>query len=162
MVSFRVVPVDLQNPVHAVDLIRLLDVYARDPMGGGSGLADAVRTHLVEKLRAVPSYRGWLAYDNEEPIGLLNAFAAFSTFAAAPLINVHDLVVCAAARGRGVGSALLSAVEAEARARSCCKLTLEVLQGNSVARNVYDRAGFASYVLDPALGSAIFLEKKLA
>jgi hypothetical protein len=40
-------------------------------------------------------------------------------------------------------------------------LTLEVLDGNRSALTLYQRCGFAPYQLDPALGDARFLQKKL-
>ena len=52
-------------------------------------------------------------------------------------------------------------VEAGAREHDCCKLTLEVLTGNAAAINAYRNAGFGPYELDPAMGQAMFFEKKL-
>lgn len=95
------------------------------------------------------------------PVALANCFTSLSTFACRPLVNVHDLAVAATHRGQGVGRALLDAVEREARARGACKITLEVLEGNAVARRAYERVGFRPYVLDQGLGTALFLEKKL-
>ena len=85
----------------------------------------------------------------------------FSTFACKPLVNLHDLAVIPAYRGQGVGARLLESVEAIARARGSCKLTLEVLSGNGTALGVYARSGFAQYQLDPAAGQALFLQKWL-
>ena len=48
-----------------------------------------------------------------------------------------------------------------ARQLGCCKLTLEVLSNNRRALAAYERAGFAPYVLDPAAGQALFLQKLL-
>jgi ribosomal protein S18 acetylase RimI-like enzyme len=56
---------------------------------------------------------------------------------------------------------MLAEVEAIARERGACKLTLEVLQGNAPAITLYERIGFAGYQLDPALGNAQFLQKWL-
>ena len=39
--------------------------------------------------------------------------------------------------------------------------TLEVLEGNRVARAAYEKAGFGAYVLDPAAGRALFWQKPL-
>ena len=52
-------------------------------------------------------------------------------------------------------------LEAMARQRGCCKLTLEVLEGNHGARRAYLDFGFEGYQLDPAMGQALFFEKKL-
>jgi ribosomal protein S18 acetylase RimI-like enzyme len=56
---------------------------------------------------------------------------------------------------------MLAEVERMARDRGACKLTLEVLSGNAPAWRLYQRIGFAGYQLDPALGSARFLQKWL-
>lgn len=154
-------PIRLEDPADAADFIALLDHYAHDPMGGGSGLSSHARTHLVERLQRVPHFVAFLAFAGERAVGLVNCFMGFSTFAAKPLLNVHDIVVHADFRGQGVGQALLGAVEAHAREAGCCKLTLEVLSNNQRALAAYERFGFHPYVLDPAAGQALFLEKKL-
>ena len=85
----------------------------------------------------------------------------FSTFACRPLVNIHDVVVVAGQRGRRVGEKMLALVEQIAAGRGACKLTLEVLPGNASAVRLYERIGFAGYQLDPAMGSAQFLQKWL-
>jgi GNAT superfamily N-acetyltransferase len=153
--------VRLDDAGDAALLVDLLDHYARDPMGGGEGLAAEVRANLVPRLRTTPGYVGGLAFVGGKPAGLINCFLGFSTFAARPLLNVHDLIVRDGHRGAGVGQALLAFAEAEARRLGCCKLTLEVLTGNAVAMKSYERAGFRPYALDPAAGTATFLQKKI-
>ncbi len=159
--SPQIIPLDLTCTSHAEAFLALMDHYAQDPMGGGEGLSDAVRPVLVDRLRAVPHFYGALACLDERPVGLVNCFFGFSTFAAAPLLNIHDLVVHASVRGRGVVQHLLDHVAEVARVRGCCKLTLEVLSNNSAALAAYARAGYVPYQLDPAAGRALFLQKKL-
>lgn len=149
------------EPAHATALVALLDAYARDPAGGGEPLGDFTRDNLVAALAARPFIFSVLAFDGATPIGLVNAMEGFSTFACRPLVNVHDVVVASSHRGRGIGGLLLAEVEAIARERGACKLTLEVLEGNAAARNLYRRLGFAAYRLDPAMGDAQFLQKWL-
>ena len=160
--ALRVLRADYANPTHARDLLALLDAYARDPAGGGTPLSAYAREHLVRALAARGDAFSVLAYDGDAPVGLVNAFEGFSTFAARPLVNVHDVVVLASHRGRRIGERLLEEVERIARARGACKLTLEVLSGNAAARRLYTRVGFAPYALDPTMGVAEFLQKKLA
>jgi GNAT superfamily N-acetyltransferase len=149
------------NPAHAAALVDLLDAYARDPAGGGAPLSDFVRGNLVEQLAARPFIFSVLALDGDAPVGLVNAIEGFSTFACKPLINVHDVVVMPSHRGRGIAAQMFAEVEAIARERGACKLTLEVLEGNAAARVLYERLGFAAYQLDPAMGRAQFLHKWL-
>lgn len=161
--SIRICRADYCNPRHAAALVGLLDAYARDPMGGGEPLSEFARTHVVAALAEMPHAFSLLAFDGEgdtRPVGLANCLLGFSTFACKPLVNVHDLTVAAAWRGRRIGERLLAQVEAEARARGACKVTLEVLSGNPALR-LYARSGFAQYQLDPATGQACFMQKWL-
>jgi len=160
--SLTVVPLDLSDLAQAEIWLELLDHYAQDPMGGGDGLSDYAKLNLVATMREVPGFHGALAWLDGKAVGLIDCFAGFSTFAARPLLNVHDIVVHRDVRGRGVGQALLAWAEARARELGCCKLTLEVLSNNTRAMRSYEQAGFAPYVLDPAAGHALFLQKYLA
>jgi ribosomal protein S18 acetylase RimI-like enzyme len=152
---------DYADPLDAADVVLLTDAYACDPMGGGAPLPLDVRDKLVEGLAATPGAFSLVARVDGEPAGIANCFTGFSTFAARPLVNVHDLGVLPGFRGRGVGHALLVAIENEAARRGACKVTLEVLSGNAPARALYEKFGFANYALDPATGSAQFWEKQL-
>lgn len=152
---------DYGNRGDAAAIVALLDAYARDPMGGGRGLDEAVRERLVPALGAFPGAFSLLAFDGDEAVGLANCFTGFSTFAARPLVNIHDIVVSPGHRGKGIGRALMLAVEAEARARGACKVTLEVLGGNAPAKALYASLGYGNYALDPEAGTAQFWEKKL-
>ena len=149
------------DPVHATALIDLLDSYARDPAGGGEPLSDFARTNLIGALAARPFVFSVLAFEDDAPVGLVNAIEGFSTFACRPLVNVHDVVVRESHRGRGVAARLLAEVEAIARERGACKLTLEVLSGNRAARSLYEKLGFDAYRLDPSMGEAQFMQKWL-
>jgi GNAT superfamily N-acetyltransferase len=158
----EVVRARYDNPAHATALLDLLDVYARDPAGGGEPLGDFARDHLIAELAARPFMFSVLAFDGAAPVGLVNAIEGFSTFACRPLVNVHDVVVASSHRGRGIAARMFAEVEAIARERGACKLTLEVLDGNASARTLYQRLGFTAYQLDPAMGHAQFLHKWLA
>ena len=153
--------VDFANLAQRQAWLGLLDMYARDPMGGGEGLADDVKARLCDDLAVFPGALNLVAWAGETPVGVLNAFLGYSTFKARPLMNVHDIAVHPDWRGKGVGKALLQALEAHARQRGCCKLTLEVLTGNVRARESYLHFGFEDYALDPALGAACFMQKWL-
>jgi GNAT superfamily N-acetyltransferase len=159
--EIQIVRTDLGRAEHAAAFLDLLDHYAHDPMGGGTGLSAAARRELVPRLQLQPGFVGFMAWNAAAAAGLINCFEGFSTFAARPLLNVHDIVVRDGARGAGIGQALLAAAEAEARHRGCCKLTLEVLSNNHRALASYSRFGFRPYVLDPAAGQAVFLQKCL-
>ena len=154
-----VLPVDYHNVEHRHALVMLIDAYARDPMGGGEGLAEDVKARLCDDLAARPDAASFIAWRDGQPVGLINCIEGYSTFKARPLMNIHDIAVLPGHRGQGVGQALLQAAQDHARARGCCKLTLEVLTGNLVALRSYERFGFAPYALDPAAGQASFMQK---
>jgi GNAT superfamily N-acetyltransferase len=158
---FVAVALDLRDAQQAAAWLALLDHYARDPMGGGKGLSDYARQNLVSRLQQLPGFHAALAMNGDEAVGLINCFAGFSTFAAKPLLNIHDIVVHSAWRGRGVAQLLLDWAARRAGELGCCKLTLEVLANNEPALVAYERAGFAPYVLDPQAGNALFLQKIL-
>ena len=149
------------DAVHAQAIVQLLDAYAQDPAGGGAPLSDFAKTHLVQELAKRPQAFSVLAFDGDTPVGLVNCIEGFSTFACKPLVNVHDVAVLASHRGQRVGEQMLALAEQIAVQRGACKLTLEVLSGNRSAIKLYERIGFAGYQLDPAMGSAMFLQKWL-
>ena len=62
----------------------------------------------------------------------------FSTFACKPLLNIHDFAVLRPYRGQGIGKLMLGRVKQLAKNLGCCKITLEVLEGNTVARHLYE------------------------
>lgn len=157
----EVVEANLALPAHGEALIRLLDEYARDPMGGGSGLPEQAKAGLALALHGREGAHVVLAFADGLPAGLIVCFEGFSTFACKPLLNIHDVMVMPAYRGKGIFSRMLEQVEAIAVRLDCCKLTLEVLEGNHAAQAAYRTAGFAGYELDPAMGKAMFWQKKL-
>jgi len=160
----EVAAADLSREADAAAVVALLDAYARDPMGGAQPLPGAVRERLVPDLRARIASGAALvliARRAGEPLGVAVCFVGYSTFAARPLLNLHDLAVVESARGEGVGRALLAAVEDAARARGCVKLTLEVREDNARARRLYQHIGFADYATGGTQTRTLFLERKL-
>ncbi len=161
MSPVRIHRIDYRDPKEAAEMVRLLDDYARSPMGGAEGLAEEVRERLPKAMAQRPDALTLLAYDGERAVGLCNAFEGFSTFYAKPLLNIHDIYVDPEYRGQGIARALLAEAERIARERGCCKMTLEVLEGNRAAQASYRRFGFESYRLDPEKGVAQFWQKPL-
>jgi ribosomal protein S18 acetylase RimI-like enzyme len=138
--------------IHQADLDRkedrdavlyLIDVYSRDAMGDGRPLAEETARKTIDGLRTHPAGSQYLAYAGRTAAGLAVCFSGFSTFAARPLINIHDLIVHPDFRRRGIAMRLLAHVESVARQNDCCKLTLEVRCDNDPARRAYRQHGFA-------------------
>jgi GNAT superfamily N-acetyltransferase len=149
------------NPIHAEAICLVLNDYAMDPMGGGEPLDAEVLRQVPAELAKRPYAFSVLAFVGGEPAGLVNCFEGFSTFACRPLVNVHDVSVVAKFRGLGLSQKMLQKVEEIARQRGCCKITLEVLEGNAVAQASYAKFGFAAGMFDPAHGRMLFWIKAL-
>jgi ribosomal protein S18 acetylase RimI-like enzyme len=152
---------DLELPQHQSAILTLLDMYSRDAMGDGKPFSDYARKHLIEGLKATPTTLVFLAFAKDIPVGIAVCFRGFSTFAAKPLINIHDFAVMPEWRSQGIGNQLLKAVENHATSMGCCKLTLEVQEKNAKAQAVYHAFGFnqGQYVLEA--GKALFFVKSL-
>jgi ribosomal protein S18 acetylase RimI-like enzyme len=157
----EVVEAVLSRPDHQASVIALTSAYAMDPMGGGAPLPVEVVARLIAGLRAHPTTLIFLAFVGERAVGIATCFGGFSTFAAKPLLNIHDLAVLAECRGHGIGRLLLDRVARKATELGCCKLTLEVLENNVKARNLYAAAGFSQATYTEAAGGALFYAKAL-
>jgi ribosomal protein S18 acetylase RimI-like enzyme len=90
----------------------------------------------------------FLAFDGDAAVGAAVCFVGFSTFAARPLMNIHDIGVLPGLRGRGIGGRMIAAIAAKARKLGFCKLTLEVRRDNLPARGLYRKAGFAQVTVE--------------
>ena len=66
-----------------------------------------------------------------------------------PPPEIQDMYVVPELRSRGIGTALLSAAEDEARARGAARLTLTVSVENAHARRLYERHGYAECEIPP-------------
>ena len=75
------------------------------------------------------------------PVGFALFFPSYSTFLARPGLYLEDLFVDPAARGQGVGLALMSALAQVAVARGYGRFEWSVLDWNSNAIRFYERLG---------------------
>ena len=152
----------LEDPADADAVVCLLDAYAGERIGGGQPLPYYVKARLVTGLRDHPGVRvALLASVAGETVGMAVCFLGFSTFAARPLLNLHDLFVLPNFRGCGIGHTLLRAVEDHARHLGCCKVTLEVRRDNARARRLYRRRGFREFAAAGASTRIYFMDKPL-
>jgi ribosomal protein S18 acetylase RimI-like enzyme len=159
--NIEVKVVDYLDKEQSIDIGYLLDAYSKDQMGGSQSLSESVKLNLANELSKLPHAFSIICYVNNKPAGLVNCFEAFSTFKCKPLINIHDVIVVNEFRGLGLSQQMLSKVEEIAKQKGCCKITLEVLEGNKVAQNSYIKFGFAGYELDPVMGKALFWQRNI-
>jgi ribosomal protein S18 acetylase RimI-like enzyme len=160
-VNTEIVQADLSRPDHQEAVVSLIAAYATDPMGNGAPLPADVLERLIPGLISHPTTVILLAYADGQPIGIATCFVGFSTFYARPLLNIHDLAILPEFRGQGVGRRLLDAVAAKARELGCCKVTLEVHEGNLRAKQMYEAAGFAEGTAREPGGRWLFYSKYL-
>ncbi len=160
--AIEVIRADYADPVHGELIRSLLNAYACDPMGGGEPIAPDVLSALIPALAAQPTAFSLIAFVDGAAVGLANCFFGFSTFAAKPLINIHDVVVLQGHRGLGIARAMFAEIEIIAQGAGACKVTLEVLSGNERAKSLYAALGYGDFALDPEKGTALFWQKRIA
>ena len=159
--TIKIIEVDYSNSQQAEDLVYMLNEYANDPMGGGEPLSNFARDNLTKELSQLPYAFSLLCYVDDSPAGFANCFESFSTFKCKPVIYIHDFAVKDGFRGRKLSQKILDQIESIGIKRGCCKITLEVLEGNTVAQNAYQKYGFKPYQLDSNYGSAQFWQKEI-
>jgi ribosomal protein S18 acetylase RimI-like enzyme len=159
--NIEIIKADYVNKKHAKEIAALMNSYATDPMGGGKPLPEEVKNNLAQELSKLPYAFSVISYVDNVAAGLVTCFELFSTFSCKPLINIHDVIVLKEYRGNGLSHKMLRKVEEIAISKGCCKLTLEVLEGNKVAQSSYKKQGFSGYELAPKMGKALFWQKIL-
>jgi GNAT superfamily N-acetyltransferase len=104
---------------------------------------------LAAALEAIPAGAELLVA--ESPTGVPGGFIYLEQhldyFRGLPHAHVSVLAVAVEAEGQGVGRLLLEAADRWTRQRGLAMLTLNVFAGNSRARSVYERLGFAPETL---------------
>jgi ribosomal protein S18 acetylase RimI-like enzyme len=159
--SIEIREANLRDAEQGQGFLQVLESYAQSATGGGQPLAEDAKARLLPALAEQPHALVLMAWFEGRAVGIATCFFGFSTFAARPLLNVHDLAVLPALQGRGIGRALLASAAEHARARGCVKLTLEVLEDNHGARRLYESLGFADYELGGVRRRTLFLTKPL-
>jgi GNAT superfamily N-acetyltransferase len=88
-----------------------------------------------------------------ELVGLAHYLFHRTTTAVAPLCYLNDLFTSKAARGKGVGRALIEAVYAQARQAGAARVYWQTHETNTTAQALYDkiaeRSGFIVYRRTP-------------
>jgi GNAT superfamily N-acetyltransferase len=124
---------------------------ALDPrLPPGDRIADAYLAEL-EANRARWAGRLLVAQLDAQVLGFASIFTAVpfdsADDPAGSYALVGDLVVRTAARGRGIGKALLREAERIARAAGAGELRVNALAANTSASRVYHAAGFEPYIV---------------
>jgi ribosomal protein S18 acetylase RimI-like enzyme len=109
-------------------------------------LADARYDETWRALIAGDRVRGLAARIEGEMVGIAHYLLHAQTWGP-DACYLQDLFTAPAARGRGVATALIDAVAADARARGAAKYYWQTKEGNLRARALYDRiAAFKGFL----------------
>lgn len=142
MSDIKIIECDFSNSEHCAKLVQLMNDYISDKMGGGDLIKGEKESQLIEGLKNHPSKLILFATYKNEIAGLTNCFINFGTFAVAPFVNIHDVIINRNFRGKGLGKALMKGIIEKAKDLKCAKITLEVREDNTTAQNLYKSLGF--------------------
>jgi GNAT superfamily N-acetyltransferase len=138
------VPTELEiGPVAAGELERLLPLIAAYQRFYEVEEIDGERNRGFFRRFLAPSEDGLLlgARAGGELVGYACLYWHFSSLAARESVLMNDLFVSEAARGRGVGRALIEASAAVARGRGAAHLEWSTAPDNLAAQRLYDSTG---------------------
>ncbi len=79
----------------------------------------------------------YIAFDNNQPVGMAFCYYTFSTMLAKKGIYLLDLYVREKARGKGVGKALFNQLACHALEHDCKRIDWDCLNWNSSSLEVY-------------------------
>ncbi len=122
-----------------IRIARLADLDALVALEEASFDADRLSRAQYRRHLASPSARVIVAMRERELAGAAVVFFRRGTRVA----RLYSLATAAAARGGGIGAALLQAAETAARRRGCQAMRLEVRVDNAAAIALYGHAGYA-------------------
>ena len=154
--ELSILNVDLQNPIHCNQVIKLLNDYMKDPMGNNRPMPKELASQIIAGLKQHSGFLGFFVLADELFAGLANCNINFSTFQAKPLINIHDFIVAPEFRKIGAGGFLIQGVLDYAAENGFCRVNLEVREDNYPAKSLYKKNGFSDCV--PRM---MFWERKL-
>jgi GNAT superfamily N-acetyltransferase len=108
---------------------------------GKASELSACRAFLHDRFNHAESIVFFATVD-AQPVGFAQLYPSFSSTALARVFILNDLYVSESGRRRGVGSAMLKAVEAYAWSLGACRVSLNVAQVNVSAQELYAAMGW--------------------
>ena len=142
------------RPVSRSDFDRWLPLWegynAFYGRSGETALAPEItRTTWARFFDAYEPVHALVAESGKQLVGLVHYLFHRSTTAIAPVCYLQDLFTNAAARGQGIGGALISEVCEEARKAGVSRVYWQTHETNRIAQTLYDkvaeRSGFIVY-----------------
>jgi GNAT superfamily N-acetyltransferase len=131
------------SPVEAAEFERLLPLIASYQRFYEVEDVDGERNRSFFRRFLAPSDDGLLlgARAEGEIVGYACLYWTFSSLSATETVLMNDLFVAEAARGKGVGRALIEASAAVARGRDAFQLEWSTAPDNFTAQRLYDSTG---------------------
>lgn len=135
-ITYREATTDDAPALHAllVEIMQDHDIHAPAP--------DKLAA-VVDAALAAADHTFLVAVEGEQIVGMCALIFSLSTWSAAPVCELQDVVVTAAARRAQVGRGLLQTAERLAKERGCERLFLLAESWNLSARAFYSRLGFS-------------------
>ena len=129
-------PARIEDMGQVLDLIRELAVFEREPDAVEVTQADLERDGFGPD----PRFMCFVAEDETGIAGMALCYPRYSTWKGM-VIHLEDLIVTESARGKGIGSALLTRVISFARDQGARRVSWEVLDWNDPAIDFYESRG---------------------
>lgn len=138
------------------DLPAVLALYAQPDMDDGNVLALAEAKALLAQFRQYPSYRLWVACDEDAGGEVVGTYALLIMHNLAhqgtPSAIVEDVVVSAERQGQGLGQQMMQHAQQQARLAGCYKLVLSSNQKRERAHAFYESLGFQRHGFSFVIG----------
>lgn len=118
---------------------------------------ERLRTLLISDLSALPEIVGFLAFEGEQPVGLMLCRRGYSTYRVRRTIYCEDLWVHPEHRRRGIARSLVEAVIEHGSQMDYARVELTTTANNLAAGKLYLSFGFscAKEIADGSLAAAI-------
>ncbi len=138
------------------DLPAVLALYAQPDMDNGKVLTLAQAQGLLAQFRQYPSYRLWVACDEDAGGAVVGTYALLIMHNLAhqgtPSAIVEDVVVSAERQGQGMGQQMMQHAQQQARLAGCYKLVLSSNQKREHAHAFYESLGFQRHGFSFVIG----------
>jgi ribosomal protein S18 acetylase RimI-like enzyme len=129
---------DLEQLVPLFDAYRQFYLQASDLAGAKAYL----KARLERDEAVIFLAYGAINHNKQMALGFALLYQTFSSVPMQPLTILNDLYTLPAARGQGVGRALIVACRANALAQGSFYLRLRTAHDNTTAQRLYERFGF--------------------
>ncbi len=124
-----------EDTADVVRLMKQLEEFAHGKVG--LGVEGRFKFMLT-----LSNFNVWVADDDDQVIGLITASLRPTLWHAGPVALIDELIVDHAARGQGVGRALIDAIVTWARKRGASEIEVSTEKDNEAAQAYYLRQGF--------------------